>query len=180
MKVWLVALLILEQACKQGASSGAADKPTGTTVAAGRTGAPYAGFGYDSLHRAPPEAFKPLGALFRPCTSQPIDTLKYDILWVVMKGDSIRGFIQDSIEGNAEAPQYFRRLRFDSVARVLQFEVATASRSLSEYQMSVSCDRLVGSVVRKTALHAQDELSGVEARQATYERARVGKAARQP
>ena len=147
----LVCLLAIAAACTNSRSA-----PDSTAAKSTVGGDPYAGFAYDSLVRAPQEAFVGLPGVLRSCTSKALDTLTYGILRLEVKGDSLRGFVQDSTEGNADAPHFFRKVRYDSVARLLSFTVATAPRTLLEYQLSASCDSLVGVELIRTAYLPQD------------------------
>jgi hypothetical protein len=175
MRFWLAGILAFALACKGGgqAQPSLSDTADSAPAPVSNTRAPHAGLGYDSLMRAPQEPFKLISTPLRKCSDKPADTLSYEVLRFELKGDSLRGFLQDSIEGNAEAPVPFRELRYDTIARVVTFSAATASRTLMEFQLAANCDSLVGSLIWKTAYDPRYEGSGVHAQQATYRRVRA-------
>ena len=175
MRTWFLGILAFTVACEgdRRNPSNQADTVRPASAAVSDTSDPYAGVGYDSLMRAPQEPFRLISTPLRQCSDKPVDTLSYGILRIELKGDFLRGFLQDSIEGNAEEPAPFRRLRYDTIARVLTFSVATAPRTLQEFQLSANCDSLVGSLIWKTAYHPQDGHSGVHAQQVSFRRVRA-------
>jgi hypothetical protein len=101
-----------------------------------------------------------------------VDTLVFELLTFELRGDSMRGLLQDSIEGNAEPPLALLALAYDTTARVMTFDVPTAPRSLLSFTLSPSCDLLKGVELSKTAYHPQDGISGVSALRVAFRRAR--------
>jgi hypothetical protein len=171
MRIWVLGILAFTIACGgEHQTSTQSDTVRPASAPVSDTADPYAGVGYDSLMRAPQEPFRLISTPLRECSEKPGDTLSYEILRFELRGDSVRGFLQDSIEGNAERPLPFRRLRYDTIARVLTFSVATAPRTLQEFELAATCDSLVGSLIWKTAYHPQDRYSGVRAKQVTFRR----------
>jgi hypothetical protein len=172
MRIWHLGILAFTIACEgdRQTPSSQAETVRPASASVSDTGDPYVGVGYDSLMRAPQEPFRLIATPLRECSDKPVDTLSYEVLRFELKGDSLRGFLQDSIEGNAERPVPFRRLGYDTIARVLTFSVATAPRTLQEFQLAASCDSLVGSLIWKTAYHPQDGHSGVSAKQVSFRR----------
>ena len=176
MRIWLVLALSVTLACggDRREPRRALDSTAATSTSITRTVSAYSTV-YDSLHRAPPDPFKLIATPLRECGEKPIDTLSYEILRFELKGDSIRGFLQDSIEGNAEPPVPFRGLQYDSIADVLTFSAATAARTLQEFQLVPSCESLTGILIWKQAQDARS-VGSVHAKDVKYRRVRRGDA----
>jgi hypothetical protein len=125
----------------------------------------YSEYGYDSLIAFGFGHYGTLPPQFRNCHAKAVDTLVFAdagaSLTFELRADSLTGFSQDSMEGNAGAPMALRRFSYDSIPRVFEFAMASAPRTLIEFQLSPSCDSLVGIMIWKTAYHPQDESSGV-------------------
>ncbi len=174
MRIWLVTALSITLACGRDRRepSRVLDSTAATSTPTRRTVSAYMSV-YDSLHRAPPDPFKLIATPLRECSEKPIDTLSYQSIRFELKGDSIRGFLQDSIEGNAEPPAPFRGLQYDSIADVLTFSAATAPRTLQEFQLVSDCESLRGIEIWKRAQDAQS-VGSVHAENVTYRRVRPG------
>jgi hypothetical protein len=133
---------------------------------------PYRGFAYASQMHFGFGGFATLPPQFLACHSAVVDTLRFQLLTLELRADSVRGFLQDSSEGNAEAPVAMMSLKYDSIARVLVFDVPTAPRTLLSFFLSPSCESLDGVYLIKTAYHPQDGTSGVSAVAQTFLRAK--------
>ena len=131
---------------------------------------PYAGFGYSILMQSGMGRFGPLPPQFRACHKAPVDTLQFEFITLELRGDSLRGFLQDKQEGNLLAPYALLAMSYDTVARVLRFDAPTAPRTLLSFDVSPSCDSLVGIYRVHTAYHPQDRTSGVSSAEARLRR----------
>lgn len=125
------------------------------------TGDSYREFAYARLMTTGFGPLAPLPPQLRACHGSPVDTLQFEWITLELRGDSLRGYSQDKQGYNLLAPLTLRVLSYDSTARLLSFEVATAPRTLLAFDLSPSCDSLVGVYRVQTAYHPQDEHSGV-------------------
>ena len=133
-------------------------------------GDPYRTFGYAREMYTGFGPAAPIPPEFLACHHSPVDTLKFEVLFFELRGDSLRGLFQDSIEGNPETPIALMALKYDTTARVLTFDAPTAARTLLSYTLSLSCGSLSGVEIIRTAYHPQDGLSGVSGREVTLRR----------
>ena len=127
------------------------------------SGDPYRHFGYAPLMFTGFGLSGPVPRQFRSCHKALVDTLVFQPLTFELRGNSMRGYFQDFIEGNPEPPVAMMSLAYDTIARILTFDVPTAPRTLLSFELSPSCDALVGVELIKTAYHPQDGISGVAA-----------------
>ena len=124
---------------------------------------PYRDFAYAPEMRADLGPFGSLPPQFKGCHKAPVDTLRFDDLTLELRGDSLRGFSQETIEGQLMGKIALIGVTYDTVARLLSFDLPASARTLFSYDLIPSCDSLVGVVRNKTAYHPQDEKSGVSA-----------------
>jgi hypothetical protein len=121
---------------------------------------PYRDVGYASLMQTGLGPFGPLPPQLRECHSSAVDTVQFEEITLELRSDSLRGFSQEEQEGELLAPIALVNLAYDTVARLLSFDLPTAPRTLLSFDLSPSCDSLAGIYRNRTAYHPQDKHSG--------------------